>query len=132
MIHWRLYYHVVWGTKNRLGLIQPAWEQDLYDYIWRRAVTLDCIPRAIGGMPDHIHVVISVPPQLSIAALIVQLKGTSLHYINAEYTDGLFHWQSEYAVVSLSEDSLPVSIDYVNEQKKHHTANRLIYAMENS
>ena len=132
MITWRLYYHAVWGTKNRLALIHPAWEKDLYDYIWRRAITLDCIPRAIGGMPDHMHVVISIPPQLSIAALIVQLKGASLHHVNETYADGSFQWQAEYGIVSFSESSLPALVEYVDSQKKHHAANTLIHAMESS
>jgi putative transposase len=92
----------------------------------------DCIPRAIGGMPDHMHVVISIPPQLSIAALIVQLKGASLHHVNEKYADGSFQWQAEYGVLSFSESSLPAIVDYVDGQKQHHAADTLIREMESS
>lgn len=130
MLIWQLYYHIVWGTKNRVALIDPAWERDLYDYIWGRALTLDCIPRAIGGTADHLHVVLSIPPQLSIASLVVQLKSSSCHLVNAAYADGSFLWQAEYGVLSLSEKSLATIVDYVDEQKKHHASHTLISAME--
>ena len=70
MPYWKLFYHVVWGTKHRLPLIDPAWEKDLYGYIRGKATALECIPHAMGGMPDHIHVAISIPPKLSVATMI--------------------------------------------------------------
>ncbi len=131
MPYWRLFYHVVWGTKNRLDLIDPAWEQDLHGYIWGKATALGCIPHAIGGMPDHIHVVISIPPKLSIATLIGRLKGASSHHVNEHFAAGSFAWQTEYGVFSFSERSLSKIVDYVNNQKKHHMENKLNIAMEN-
>ena len=49
MPYWRLFYHIVWSTKNRLDLIDPAWEKDVYGYIWGKATALECIPHAIDG-----------------------------------------------------------------------------------
>ena len=131
MSYWRLFYHVVWGTKNRLPLIDSAWEADLYGYIWGKATALECIPHAINGMPDHLHVAISIPPKLSVATLIGRLKGASTHYVNEEYPDGTFMWQAEYGVLSFSERSLSRVVDYVKNQKKHHANNTLDMVMEN-
>lgn len=127
---WRLFYHVIWGTKNRLDLIDPAWEKDLYGYIWGKATALECIPHAIGGTSNHIHVVISIPPKLPVATLIGQLKGASSHHINKEYAGGSFMWQTEYGVFSFSEKALTAIVEYVNHQKEHHAANRLKVEME--
>ena len=131
MPYWRLFYHIVWGTKNRLDLIDPAWEKDLYGYIWGKATALECIPHAIGGISNHIHVAISIPPKLAVATLIGQLKGASSHHVNKSYTRGSFMWQTEYGVFSFSEKSLPAIIYYVNHQKKHHADNRLDTELEN-
>ena len=131
MPYWRLFYHVVWGTKNRLELIDPFWEKDLYGYIWGKATTLECIPHAIGGIYDHIHVAISIPPKLSVATLIGQLKGSSSHHVNKTYSDGSFMWQAEYGIFTFSERALPSIVDYINNQKKHHAENTLHIAMEN-
>ena len=131
MPYWRLFYHAVWGTKNRLSLIESAWEDDLYGYIWGKATALESIPHAINGMPDHIHVAVSIPPKLSVATLIGQLKGASSHRVNEQFTDGAFAWQSEYGVVSFSEHTLARVVDYVKNQKKHPAENKLDIAMEN-
>jgi putative transposase len=131
MPYWRLFYHVVWATKNRLDLIDPAWEKDLYGYMWGKATALECIPHAIGGMPDHIHVAISIPPKLAVATLIGKLKGSSSHHINTQYADGSFLWQAEYGVSSFSEKALASIVDYIHHQKKHHTENRLNMGLEN-
>lgn len=132
MPYWRLFYHIVWGTKNRLPLVESAWEADLYGYIWGKATALECIPHAINGIPDHIHVIISIPPKLSVATLIGQLKGASSHRVNEIFvTHQSFAWQAEYGVVSFSERSLSRVVNYVKNQKKHHAEHTLDPAMEN-
>jgi putative transposase len=131
MPYWRLFYHAVWGTKNRLELIDPAWEKDLYGYIWGKATSFECIPHAINGMPDHIHVVVSIPPKLCIATLVGKLKGASSHHINQRYAGGAFLWQAEYGIFSFSEKSLSGVVAYVNNQKKHHADKTLKAELEN-
>ena len=103
MPYWKLYYHAVWATKNRLPLIEPTWEADLYGYIWGKATALECIPHAINGISDHIHVVISIPRKLAIATVIGQLKGASSHRVNELFVSyQAFAWQTEYSVFSVS------------------------------
>jgi len=131
MPYWRLFYHIVWGTKNRLPLIESTWEKDLHGYIWGKATALECIPHAINGMSEHVHVAISIPPKLSVATLIGRLKGASSHHMNENFADGAFVWQAEYGVLSFSERSLSRVVDYVKNQKKHHAENTLNMAMEN-
>ncbi len=128
--YWRLFYHIVWATKHRLSLIEPAWEADLHGYLRGKAIASECIPHAIGGMSDHVHVVISIPPKLPVATLIGQLKGASSHHANERYANGAFAWQAEYGVFSFSERSLSRIIEYVNSQKKHHAENTLDRTME--
>jgi Transposase and inactivated derivatives len=112
-------------------LIESAWEADLHGYIWGKATALECIPHAINGMFDHLHVVISVPPKLSIATVIGKLKGSSSHHVNERYMYSAFAWQAEYGIFSFSERSLSRVVDYVKNQKKHHAENTLNMAMEN-
>lgn len=96
------------GNKNRLPLIEPASESDLYGYIWGKATALESIPHAINGMPDYIHVVISIPPKLAIATVIGQLKGASSHRVNEIFVSHhSFAWQAEYSVFSVSEKRYP-------------------------
>jgi putative transposase len=130
MPYWRLFYHIIWGTKNRLDLIDPVSEKDLHGYLWGKATALECIPHAIGGISNHVHVAISIPPKLAVATLIGHLKGSSSHHVNEKYAHGSFLWQAEYGVLSFSEKSLSTVIHYVNHQKTHHANNSLDTAME--
>ena len=133
MSYWRLFYHVVWATKERLPLIELGWEADLYGYIWGKATALDCVVHAIGGMPEHVHVVLSIPPKLAVATIVGKLKGSSSHHINGRLiSDGLFDWQNEYGVVSFSESALPKIVEYVTTQKIHHASNSLNDKLEST
>jgi putative transposase len=125
MPYWKLFYHVIWSTANRLPLIEAAWEAELHGYIWGKAAAHECIPYAVGGMQDHIHLVIAIPPKVCVAALIGQLKGSSSHHINQRCPSAPLLWQVEYGVLSFSESALPALVNYVHLQKLHHAENTL-------
>jgi REP element-mobilizing transposase RayT len=100
--------------------------------MWGKATALECIPYAINGMSDHIHVVISIPPKLSVATVIGQLKGSSSHRVNEVFvTNKSFAWQSEYSVFSISKQACPAIVQYVKNQKQHHAENSFKIQLEN-
>ena len=118
---WRLYYHLVWGTKERQPLISSAKEAKLYPYIIGKADNLGCITHAIGGIEDHIHLVVSIPPHLSISDFVKQIKGSSSHYLNQIFKNSSkFIWQEGYGVFSLGFKQLDKAIAYTKNQKQHH------------
>lgn len=132
MALWRLFYHFVWATKERLPLITPEIEQNLYGYIIGKSDSLQCITHAIGGIEDHIHTVVSIPPKLSISDFVKNVKGSSAHYINhgeLNYSSK-FAWQKGYGVFSLGEKRLEKAINYVLNQKKHHQEDSTVASLE--
>ncbi|MCJ7585423.1 MAG: IS200/IS605 family transposase [Anaerolineales bacterium] len=132
MPYWRLFYHIVWSTKDRQPRIDPAWEADLHGYIRGKATALECPLLAIGGMSDHFHIVISIPPSQPIATIVGRLKGASSHYANDHFVPGKdFAWQSEYGVLSVSESRLSKVVAYVLNQKKHHAEDNVFDVLEN-
>jgi putative transposase len=62
MTFWRLYYHLVWATDQRLPLITEQVEPRLYSYIVSKAAGLGVYVYAIGGWYDHTHLVVACPP----------------------------------------------------------------------
>ena len=82
MPFWKLYYHLVWGTKNRQRLLAPEIEPQLYQFITNRALEMDVILYKINGYFDHVHVVAAIPPKHAIATAVKILKGASSHHIN--------------------------------------------------
>lgn len=131
MPYWKLYYHFVWGTKNRLPLIDSVLEPELYRAIAAKAQKLDGFVRAIGGIEDHVHLSASIPPKLAPAKFIGDVKGNSSHFVNYVIKpDFEFRWQAEYGLVSFGERNLPSVVRYIHNQKQHHAEGTLIAAME--
>ncbi|MBI3168987.1 MAG: IS200/IS605 family transposase [Chloroflexi bacterium] len=127
----KLYYHFIWGTKNRLPLIDSALEPDLYRAIAAKVQDLGGFVYAIGGMEDHTHLAVSVPPKLAPAKFIGDVKGNSSHFVNHVIKpDFEFYWQDEYGVLSFGEKNLPAVVRYIHNQKQHHAEGTLIAAME--
>jgi putative transposase len=125
---WRTYYHIVWSTTDRLPLITENIEIELYEYIKNKCHALDCQLHAIGGIKDHIHLVISIPPSIAVSEVVRRIKGSSSHFANRIKLDGIqledrestFAWQREYGVFSLGGQQLDRAIAYVMNQKEHH------------
>jgi putative transposase len=128
MSHWRLFYHVVWGTNRHEALIDAARADVIERSIRATCHDLSVIVHAVGSMPDHVHLVISVPPRHAISAVIQKLKGESTHLLNhSAGRDGVdwFAWQPEYGITSFSERSLADVMAYVQNQREHHSDNSL-------
>lgn len=134
MAFWRTYYHLIWATKERHLLITPERETDLYDYIIHKADNLNCTIHAIGGVEDHIHLVASIPPSLSIADFVKNIKGSSAHLLNKNsrlsQNTVFFSWQRGYGSLSLGSKQLEQAVSYVKNQKNHHSQKTAIATLE--
>lgn len=133
MTFWRLFYHVVWSTKNRMPVIDERTEAALTQAIPGVARQHGCWTQAIGFMPEHVHLAISIPPRIAVADAIKTIKGSTSYMLNhelAETIDDWPGWQNEYGIVSFSEKNLPIVIDYVTHQREHHAANTIIAGLE--
>lgn len=130
MTYWRTYYHLVWATHNRQPFVTPTIEPELYRYIESKIRSLDCAFHAIGGIEDHIHLIVSIPPNLSIADFVKRIKGSSSRHLNKTFLQQTFAWQNEYGVFSLGGKQLETAIVYVQNQKQHHKERSLIHGLE--
>ncbi len=103
----------------------------MYGYLWGKTTALRCIPLAINGMPDHIHLAISIPPTQSISKIVGHLKGSSSRYINRELEPkGSFAWQTSYGVLKVSESGMSKLIRYIDAQKQHHADETTNHGLE--
>ncbi len=120
------------ATKNRLPLITGDIEEKLHGYIVGKADFLNCIVHAIGGIEDHVHLAVSIPPKLSVSDFLGQIKGSSSHHVS----HGLgncqkeFSWQRGYGVFTLGETQLGRATEYVLNQKQRHLEGNLIRLLE--
>jgi putative transposase len=131
MPYWRLFYHFTWGTRNREPLIACEWESSLHNVIAAKATELGAFVHAVGGIEDHAHLVVSVPPKIALSTFVGQVKGNSSHFVNHELNlDVHFAWQAEYGVVSFGGKVLDVVARYAKNQRKHHAEGTTIAMLE--
>jgi len=123
MAFWRHYYHLVWATKRREPLIGPEIEARVYAYLVSKAAELGVYVYAINGWSDHIHLVVAIPPRLSVAEVVKHLKGASAHFVNHGLAlDVKFGWQRGYGSLAIGMQQRPIAEAYVRNQKEHHAA----------
>ena len=116
-----LLYHLIFSTKQREPLISPRLQPDLYAYIGgivrgQGGVLLD-----VGGMPDHVHLVLRIKPDSSVSEIVRLVKANSSKWVNEQPgQSGRFAWQSGYGAFSVSLSRLSAVRDYVRTQEDHH------------
>jgi putative transposase len=131
-----MYGHYVWITKYRVPSLTPQYERRVHRCIVANAQKLKCKIFALGGMPDHVHIVVKTPGNLSPATFAKRVKGPSAILMNHLRPEGSepFHWQDGYGAFSIgqSEEERQAVIAYVKNQKAHHANNDLIEDWETS
>lgn len=113
--------HVVFSTKNRAPLIQPEWEDRLYSYIGGILREEKCVLLAAGGMPDHVHFLISWSKERSVADVLRVIKTNSSKWIRDTIPNQEeFAWQSGYGAFAVSQSNVDQVKRYIANQKEHH------------
>ena len=98
-----LYYHLIWSTKNREKMIFEADEQHLYKYINATIKKLQGVVLNINGMPDHVHLLISIRPSVSIPDFVKNIKVSSTKMMRQKNQSlNRFEWQNSYGYFLLA------------------------------
>lgn len=117
----QIYLQVVFAVKGRRSLIQREWKDELYKYICGVVNGKKEKVYAIGGVSDHIHILISIKPNILLSDLVRDIKCNSSKWINErQYVDGKFQWQEGFGAFSYTHWHLDTVINYINNQEEHH------------
>jgi REP element-mobilizing transposase RayT len=128
--YYQLFYHLIWSTKNREPLVTVEIEKLLTIFLPTKIKIIGGNCYAIGIVSDHIHLDLSIPPNISISSFVQKIKGSSAYSINNTFLNQHFNWQSGYGVLSFSKKSLPYIEEYIKNQKNHHQGNSLLGQLE--
>jgi putative transposase len=116
-----LNYHIIFGTKHREPLITPALQAELYPYMAGIVRGQHGLALEIGGMPDHVHLVIRIGPDLSVSEIVRLVKANSSKWVNERFAGaGRFAWQRGYGAFTVSFSQLDATRRYVRDQEEHH------------
>src|SRR5262245_19934886 len=117
----RLCFHIVFATKYRMPWIDPDLARELYPFIGAIVRDQGGTLLAVGGMPDHVHLLVDLRPDPSIATVVKAIKGSSSRWINETgRTSDHFGWQEGYAAFSVGKWALERVRSYVLHQEQHH------------
>ncbi len=117
----KLYAHLVFSTKNREPLITSDLASRLYQYIGGTCRNTDNTLVSAGGMPDHVHLVVSLGKQASAADTVRDIKSNSSGWIRETFPNLRgFAWQSGYGAFAVSYSNLDAVKRYIADQEQHH------------
>lgn len=115
-----LHYHIVFGTKNREPTIDPAWRLRLHEYLGGTLRGLGGFPEGIGGVADHVHLLVSLKATHTLADVLRELKKASSVWVHETLHENTFAWQEDYAAFTVSASALDKVKHYIANQEKHH------------
>jgi len=116
-----LHYHVVFSTRNREPWIKPLIEQRIWAFLGGIARENKMKAITIGGVEDHLHLLLAIPPTLTVSKALQLLKGGSSAWIKQTFP-GMrrFGWQDGYGAFTVSKSQIPQVTAYIQVQRKHH------------
>lgn len=127
----QLYFHFVWSTHSRYPAIDRAWRPQLLNILNEEVKNRGGILLRHNAMPDHVHLLVRLPPALAPAAFIGQVKGATAFRVNREIKPKFkFAWQDGYGVLSLRKDDVGTVARYIDRQEQHHGQNKLSALLE--
>ncbi|MCF0236369.1 MAG: IS200/IS605 family transposase [Bacteroidaceae bacterium] len=116
-----LLYHIVFSTKERRRTIVESHERELYAYIMGIIHNKGGHLYRIGGMPDHIHIVATISPQVSLSDMVKTIKQQSSRWLkDHEAFPQWEKWEEGYGAFTYAMSDLDTVVNYVRRQKEHH------------
>jgi putative transposase len=111
--------HVVFSTKGRVPCIRKEVQPKLWAYMAGIAENHGMHAVKIGGIEDHVHLLINLGGLLGIAKAVQVIKANSSGWMN-EYPGARFDWQEGYFACSVSRSQVPKVVKYISTQREHH------------
>ena len=117
----KLTYHIVFSTKYRRKLISDDVRERLYEYMGGIVRGLDGCLQEIGGIDDHVQLLVNLPPSKSLSNCIRDVKANASKRMNEiEESITKFEWQKGYGAFTVSHSQVDSIRRYIQNQKEHH------------
>ncbi len=117
----KIMVHLVFSTKNRVPAITKELKPLLLAHIKQNGVSKEIFIDRLNCVEDHIHLLISLGADQSIARVAMLLKGESSFWVNKQnLISQKFEWQDEYYAASVSKSDIHRIREYIDNQEEHH------------
>jgi putative transposase len=128
-----IHLHLTWHTKDSRPCLTPEIEPIAWDALRRKAASYrGVLLHQVGGIEDHVHVPVTIPPTVLISELVGRLKGYSSWVVNQTFSGRAdkFEWQPGYGAVSFGTRNLLWVVHYIQNQREHHCRGTAIDRLE--
>jgi REP element-mobilizing transposase RayT len=116
-----LLVHVIFSTKHRAALLEEPLRGRLYEYVGGTLRKEGDILLEIGGMPDHVHLLVRLKADHSVSTMARTIKASSSKWVHQTFPDRQnFAWQTGYGAFSVSESQAATVRRYIQGQAEHH------------
>jgi putative transposase len=127
----QLYVHLVWATWDRMPLVLPRFREGIYGCIQEQVKKHGCEVVAIGGMEDHVHLLLRFPTTARISEVVQHAKGASSNLMTQVLDrGGFFKWQGYYGAFTVAKSQVATVRNYILRQEEHHRGGTLSPALE--
>ena len=118
----QIYLHIVFAVQGRQNLIKKGHKEELHKYITGIIQNQNQKLIAINSMPDHVHLLIGMRPNIALSDLVRDIKANSSKFINEKkWVQGKFNWQEGFGAFSYSHSQLNMVVNYIRNQERHHS-----------
>ena len=118
--HLSLHYHLVFSTKNREPLLNHESCAHIHSYLGGIIRGMNGVAHAIGGVADHVHLLVGLRATHCLADVMRELKSDSSRWVHDEFGLRNFAWQEGYGAFTVSAPDLERVRNYVLRQEEHH------------
>ena len=123
----KLCFHIVLGTVDRRPMIPPPLTSDLYRLFEEVTERSGGTVIGIGGIPNHVHLLVRLPPSVVVADVVTDLKAASQTWARTSGAGDL-EWGEGFGAFSVSQERARELLGLVEDQERHHR--RRSYAYE--
>ena len=116
-----IYVHLIFHTKSQGCKIREEDLPRVFHYIGGVIRSMSGCAFMVGGRPDHIHVLTTLPVSIALSDFVRDIKSNTTKWIkNIDQHYKEFGWQEGYGAFSVSESNKPAVVHYIETQKEHH------------
>jgi len=122
----QMYFHIIWTTKQRMEYIGEDVREWMIAQIQSESEKREATVLACNTMPDHVHLLVNLPPTVLVSAFIGEVKGASSYAFGREYGPNHFlKWQTGYCVLTMRKGDTKTVVGYIATQQERHAQGKL-------
>jgi putative transposase len=116
-----LHYHIIFSTKERCPFLRETWRSKMHEYLGGTVRGLGGVPETIGGVADHVHLLVGLRATHCLVDFMQELKKATSVWAKDNH-EPTFGWQEGYAAFTVSYTHIHAVKEYIGTQEEHHRA----------